>query len=112
MTILTAAAVEPELVAYLQKEGGWGPWIKVTVAATPEADAAAAAFFRRATVWPRPDGEKYHTGCVDEEASAPGSFGPAMADIFDPSCEHGMSAHLCYGPDHFPSREQEMQNGW
>ena len=25
------------------------------------------------------------------------------------TCEHGMSAALCMGPDHYPSREQEMR---
>jgi hypothetical protein len=104
--------VEPELVAFVQKEAGWGPWIKVTVADTPEADAAAAEFFRRVCVYPRPDGEKYHVACIDEEASTPGVLGEALAEYFFPTCEHGMSAQLCYGPNHYPSAAEEMAMGW
>lgn len=108
--IVEAAATEKELVAYLQKDGGWGSWIKVTVADTPEADAAAAAWFRRATSLANSDGIHYHTACVDEQAST--ALGSAMAEFLFPTCEHGMSAALCMGPDHFPSREQEMAMGW
>jgi hypothetical protein len=99
----------PEIVAFLQKDAGWGPWIKVTVADTPEADAAAAAFFERASVYPRPDGEKYHVYEAHED-SAP--LGQAMTELFFPTCEHGMSAQLCSGPQHFMSYEQERAMGW
>jgi hypothetical protein len=99
---------EKVTVAYLQKEAGWGPWIKVTIADTPEADKAAAAFFKRATEYR--GYRDYHTASVDEEAST--ALGEAMAEIFYPTCEHGMSADLCMGPDHYPTREQEMQMGW
>lgn len=103
----------PELVAFLQKEAGWGPWIKVTVANTPEADAAAAAFFKRACAWPRPDGEKYHVATLDLEGTDnPAPIGEALSDYFFPTCEHGMSADLCSGPEHFMTREQEMAMGW
>lgn len=30
-------------------------------------------------------------------------------DTCDALCEHGMSAWLCMGPNHYPSREQEME---
>lgn len=26
-----------------------------------------------------------------------------------PICEHGLSAHLCMGPDHYPTNEQERE---
>lgn len=100
-----------EVVAVLEKDAGWGARIKVTVAATPEADAAAAAFFKRATVYPRPDGEKYHVSEIDTEATT-AELGPAMTDLFFPTCEHGMDGRMCMGPDHFPSREQELERGW
>jgi hypothetical protein len=32
---------------------------------------------------------------------------PAFADALYPTCEHGMSAELCMGPDHFMSYDQE-----
>lgn len=33
-------------------------------------------------------------------------------DALFPLCEHGMSASLCMGPDHFPSAAQERAFGW
>lgn len=96
------------VAAYLQRDAGWGPWIKVTVASTPEADKAAAEFFKRATAY---HGYRdYHTACVDEQASS--ALGEALAEFFFPTCEHGMSAALCMGPDHYPTRQQEMERGW
>ena len=86
-------------VAWLQRDGGWGPWVKVTVADTPAADAAAADFFRRRSTL-----ETRHAACVDEERTE--VLGSAMSDVFYPICEHGLSAHLCYGPDHFPREDQ------
>lgn len=77
--------------AYLTRDGGWGAWVKVIVADTPEADAAAAAFFARTG----------HAAHVDEEATT--NLGPAMTDVFFPTCVHGMSAHLCADPiNHYP----------
>lgn len=34
---------------------------------------------------------------------------PALMDYLRPRCEHGMSAQLCEGPEHFMTREQEIQ---
>lgn len=92
-------------VAYLIQSddlgrGGWGSHIKVSVASTPEADKAAAAFFERATRYTV--GEPYNViGEVD------GDLGAALNEVLYPSCEHGMSFHSCYGPDHFMSASQE-----
>lgn len=33
----------------------------------------------------------------------------ALYHMLAPTCEHGMSADLCMGPDHYPSREWEME---
>lgn len=36
---------------------------------------------------------------------------PSFRDLLDklyPTCEHGMSLSLCMGPEHYPTREQEM----
>ena len=87
-------------VAWLQRDGGWGAWVKVTIADTPEADAAAAAFFRRASTV-----ATGHAACVDEESTE--VLGSAMSDVFYPICEHQMSAHSCYGPNHFMDADQE-----
>jgi hypothetical protein len=95
MTATTATAADT--VAYLTRDGGWGAWVRVTVASTPEADAAAAAFFRRASTL-----ATGHAAHVDEEGSA--GIGPAMLDVFFPTCEHGLSAHLCADPiNHYPA---------
>lgn len=96
------------IVAQLVRDKGYGPWIQVTIADTPEADAAAAAFFKRATRWEIGQ-ENYHTHEIAEDSD---QFGPAMTEEFFPMCEHQMSASLCMGPDHFPSREWEMAQGW
>lgn len=34
---------------------------------------------------------------------------PALYDVLHPICEHGLSAHLCMGPQHWMSDEQERQ---
>ena len=83
-------------VAWYTPDGGWGAWVKVTIADTIAADQAAAAFFRRVG--------KSQAAHVDEEASE--VVGSAMSAYFYPICEHGMSAHLCYGPDHYPREDQ------
>jgi hypothetical protein len=101
MTNSTATATAaPETVAYLTTNGGWGAWVRVTVADTPEADAAAAAFFRRACAY-EVGQQDYAASHVDEEATT--GLGPAMAAYFYPVCEHGLSAHLCAGPGHYPA---------
>lgn len=92
-----------DAIVYLQRDKGWGAHVKVTVASTELADIAAAAFFNRAMVYVA--GENYHTGYVDEENSGP--LGTRLEAIFYPTCEHGMSAHLCSGPNHYETYEQE-----
>lgn len=84
---------------------GWGSRVKVEIAATEAADAAAAAFLHRATRYVV--GEPYN---VFGEAF--GEFGPATQEVLFPTCEHGMNLHNCYGPDHFPSAAQEREWGW
>lgn len=95
----TITETETGAVAWLTCDGGWGAWVRVTVAPTPEADAAAAAFFRRACAYTI--GQPYAAAHVDEEATT--DLGPAMTDLFYPTCEHGLSAHLCAGPGHYPA---------
>jgi hypothetical protein len=36
---------------------------------------------------------------------------PALYDRLNPTCEHGLSAHSCYGPDHNCS-PAEIAQGW
>jgi hypothetical protein len=44
-----------------------------------------------------------HAAHVDETST---DVGPEMCNVFFPMCEHQMSAHLCYGPDHYPREDQ------
>jgi hypothetical protein len=45
-------------------------------------------------------------------------FGPLTQDdlrlleLLYPHCEHGLSADLCYGPNHYPTADQEREMGW
>lgn len=96
----------------LAQDGGRGATIRVEVAPTPEAEAAAVAFFRRSGgvqdgKWV---GGTYTVASFlpeDVEEGESGEPGPILMDYFFPTCEHGMSLSLCMGPDHFPSAEQE-----
>lgn len=35
-----------------------------------------------------------------------------LLEILYPHCEHGLSADLCMGPNHYPTAEQEREMGW
>lgn len=35
-----------------------------------------------------------------------------LLDFLYPTCEHGMSASSCYGPEHFMSAAQEQAMNW
>lgn len=101
-TVAAAETTDRETVAYLTREGGWGARVKVNVADTPEADAAAAAFFERACLYEIAAGPRgYSTAHVDEEASS--TVGPALEAYFFPQCEHGLSLTPCAGPGHYPA---------
>ncbi len=44
-----------------------------------------------------------------------GSIPAEWTDLLEyvyPTCEHGMSADLCYGPGHYMSNAQERAMGW
>jgi hypothetical protein len=43
--------------------------------------------------------------------SVPADWHELLAYLY-PTCEHGMSADLCYGPDHFMSAAQEEAMDW
>lgn len=83
----------------LARDKGWGARVRVAVADTPEAEAAALAFFQRACAWEIGQ-ENYHVPTVVEEATT--GMGPLLEEYFYPRCEHGMSAQLCAGPGHYP----------
>jgi hypothetical protein len=36
---------------------------------------------------------------------------PRLFDLMHPTCEHGLSANLCYGPSHYCS-DEEIAAGW
>lgn len=35
-----------------------------------------------------------------------------LLDVLYPTCEHGLSADLCMGPNHYPTYDQERACGW
>jgi len=45
-------------------------------------------------------------------------YGPVTPDVIRlldalyPQCEHGLSLELCYGPQHYPSADDERAMGW
>ena len=93
----------------LALDKGWGAHIKVVVADTPAADAAAAAFLRK-VVTPYVPGENYHVASIDWDAmEKDANVGRCLDAYFHPTCEHGMSLHLCAGPQHYPYDEEERQ---
>lgn len=100
----TTAPATATTVCYLATKAGHGAWVRVEVAPTPEADAAAARFFRRACHY-EVGMMDYAVANVDEEGTT--HLGAELEAYFFPTCEHGMSLQLCMGPDHFPSAEQE-----
>lgn len=77
--------------------------LHVHVAATPEAEAAALAFLAR-HMPPYTGGSDYRVFTVEDVADG---HGEAFIERLFPTCEHGMDAALCMGPDHFPSAQQE-----
>lgn len=70
----------------------------------PDAEAWALAYIEA----------RWTTHVVYELPDAPFSMAayPLLADKLYPMCEHGMSADLCEGPDHYMTRDQEMARGW
>lgn len=69
----------------------------------PEAEGHALAWYER----------KKSICAIHESDAAPLDYEltPALVDRLDPTCEHGLSAHLCYGPDHYCS-PAEIAAGW
>lgn len=69
----------------------------------PDAEVAALAYLhtRRAT----------HVPYELAEDSFSYTRFPRLADYLNPTCEHGLSAHLCFGPAHYAS-DAEIAQGW
>lgn len=49
---------------------------------------------------------------ADGSPAACHSVWPKVVELLYPLCEHGLSADLCMGPDHYMTREQEIARGW
>jgi hypothetical protein len=81
----------------LATDKGWGAYVIVKVAPTPEAEAAALAFFKRTCAYEFGQ-ENYHVATpLDGEFVT-----NELINYFFPLCEHQMSAMLCAGPNHYP----------
>lgn len=93
--------------------------LKVTVANTAAAEAAFLDFYaRRDTAAREESGRSYGDLAVGvwgrDEAEMTANVGApfeALSELLWPTCEHGMSAHSCYGPEHFMSYAQERALG-
>ena len=78
------------------------------IAITFATEDAALAFMDRT---------QYGTGATlfitgeDHDNPIPAEY-TRLIERIHPTCEHGMNAHNCYGPDHFMSAEQERAMGW
>lgn len=117
---------EPATVITLDAayDGGWSPFV-----ITGTADQILAYVSRVNAEWKRglrgsagyinldervDDGITIGGLLTDSTVVPTFAFGPLtpgdyrLLDYLYPTCEHGMSATSCYGPDHFMSREQEM----
>lgn len=46
-----------------------------------------------------------------EDSPVPGQW-DALYHLLFPTCEHGMSADLCWGPNHYPTADEERAMGW
>jgi len=108
----------------LWKDGGWTRW----TAHFADADQVIAYLDRRNAGLDVLDRNRVNVDPIyfDGQANWPEdivveTFPPAgpltpsqlrLLDYLNPTCEHGMSAVLCMGPMHYPSREQEMAMGW
>lgn len=68
---------------------------------TAEARATAYRAARTAT---------HHFTEAPDAPFSHGAFPQLAADLY-PICEHGMSADLCYGPQHYCS-DEEIRQGW
>lgn len=96
-------------VLWIMPYGGWN-WAKDgttgftrVIFQGPNADAMAADYISSHGHLPMEAGE---------DAASDWDAFPLTNRALNPLCEHQMSLHLCMGPDHFPSREQEMAMGW
>lgn len=85
------------LELWFSATGGWS-WFPVLFTGTfDQIDASAARYV------------KTHGHLVMDEAAFEAlvddgnvEVGPLLADALYPSCEHGMLARLCAGPQHYP----------
>lgn len=63
-----------------------------------------------------PGGKRYegaygnHAFFEVEEAPIDFDLAPRLYDFLNPTCEHGLSAHLCAGPQHYPYDDEERQH--
>lgn len=79
----------------------------------PDGDALAMAFMQGLTAADQANGYPYGNHAYHETTGKPYDYErfPQVSAYLNPTCEHGMSAHLCYGPAHYCSPE-EIAQGW
>jgi hypothetical protein len=81
-----------------------GVCFKVTFTGRNAEDMALEFMSRRSATHSFAEDEDHNTESLAQY--------PRYADRMFPSCEHGMSADLCEGPEHYATDAQEMGWGW
>lgn len=69
------------------------------------AEAQAIAFYHR-----KASTHAFHIPEDGDVMQRPAQY-PTLWDLLNPTCEHGMSAWLCFGPAHYVSND-ELAMGW
>jgi len=77
-----------------------GTWFRVTFEGERAEENAIAYISERSQT--HAINEPYNAD-VDMIEYIDGDHYPMLYDLLYPVCEHGMSAHLCYGEDHYGS---------
>lgn len=89
-----------ELRLWVSVNGGWSHFTVTFSGRDKVVDARAVAWMD--TVADRMSFEAHDPESIDW------SRFPRTYEHLNPTCEHGLSAWLCMGPMHYPTREQEM----
>ncbi|MGH3999182.1 MAG: hypothetical protein ACRDTJ_17195 [Pseudonocardiaceae bacterium] len=93
-------AQRAELKLWVSVNGGWSHFTVVFAGRDTDVDARAVAWLDRVA-------NRMSFEPLDPENVDWSRF-PRTYERLNPTCEHGLSAWLCMGPMHYPTREQEM----
>ncbi|MGH3997265.1 MAG: hypothetical protein ACRDTJ_07360 [Pseudonocardiaceae bacterium] len=89
-----------ELRLWVSVNGGWSHFTVGFAGRDAVVDGRAVAWMDRVA-------DRMSFEPLDPEGMDWSRF-PRTYERLNPTCEHGLSAWLCMGPMHYPTREQEM----